>query len=461
MKRLFYRDKYKPLTDKEIKEYILTFCMQQLPRLKKLENYYKGQNESIKNRSFNDSSKPNNKIAVPYASYITDNFTSYFVGKPVTINSKREDMLKDFIEIFNYNDSQANDINLARDMSIYGYGVEIYWIDEDNQLRFTTINPKTVIPIFSNNLDEELLYCIRWYTEKNIVEKTITTHIEVYSKNKVDYYKCEGPLEGASVQFVGSSDHYFGDVPFSIYKNNDLCEGDFEKVIPLIDAYDLAISDTANSIAYFNDSYLLFTNVEDLDESKIQDMKSNRIIAINSMDGLEADCKWLTKQANDIEMENYKKRLVEEIHKQSRVINLNEDAMKSHVSAEAIRMSLLQTEQIVAIKEAKFKKGIQRRVELFTNIFNIKGKNYDYRDLSFVFNRNLPQSYANWADIVAKLRGIVSTETLLEQLPFIADVSQELERLKKEYELQPIEPEEHSHTEFDIDTQFVGSDYIE
>ena len=53
------------------------------------------------------------------------------------------------------------------------------------------------------------------------------------------------------------------------------------------------------------------------------------------MDGLEADCKWLTKQANDIEMEGYKKRLVEEIHKQSKIINLNEDAVKSCV-AEAI-----------------------------------------------------------------------------------------------------------------------------
>lgn len=453
---MFYRSKNKLLTEQEIKQYILTFRSNQLPRLEKLERYYKGQNDKIMNRAFSDSSKPNNKIASPYASYITDNFTSYFVGKPVTINSKREDMLKDFTDTFNYNDSHANDINLARDMSIYGYGVEIYWIDEDNQLRFTAVSPKTAIPIFSNTIDEELLYCIRWYVEENILQQTSITHIEVYSKDKVDYYVCNGALDGASIQFDGSDRNYFGDVPFSIYKNNDLCEGDFEKVIPLIDAYDLAISDTANSIAYFNDSYLLFRNVEDLDEEKIQDMKSNRIIAINSMDGLEADCKWLTKQANDIEMENYKKRLVEEIHKQSRIINLNEDAMKSHVSAEAIRMSLLQTEQVVAIKESKFKKGIQRRVELFTNIFNIKGKRYDYRDLSFVFNRNIPQSYINWADIVAKLRGIVSTETLLEQLPFVADVSQELERLKRENELDSIEPENHTHI-----STLLGSDSIE
>ena len=34
------------------------------------------------------------------------------------------------------------------------------------------------------------------------------------------------------------------------------------------------------------------------------------------------------------------------------------------------------------MKERKFKKGLQRRIELITNILNIKGGHYDYKDMA-------------------------------------------------------------------------------
>ncbi|MBR4889762.1 MAG: phage portal protein [Clostridia bacterium] len=40
-----------------------------------------------------DTSKPNNKIANSYASYITDTLVGYFLGKPVVYSSANENAL--------------------------------------------------------------------------------------------------------------------------------------------------------------------------------------------------------------------------------------------------------------------------------------------------------------------------------------------------------------------------------
>jgi SPP1 family phage portal protein len=88
-------------------------------------------------------------------------------------------------------------------------------------------------------------------------------------------------------------------------------------------------------------------------------------------------------------------------------------------------------EQIIAIKERKFKKSLQRRLELMTNVFNLKGKNWDWRDVNITFSRNMPQNLIEIAQIVSQLKGIVSDETLLAQIPFVEDVVAELERLEQ------------------------------
>ena len=87
-------------------------------------------------------------------------------------------------------------------------------------------------------------------------------------------------------------------------------------------------------------------------------------------------------------------------------------------------------EQSTSKKESFFRFGLQRRIEIITNILNLKGSNYDYRRVNITFTRNLPTDEVIIADMISKLTGIVSNETLLEQIPFVTDIEQEKERLK-------------------------------
>jgi SPP1 family phage portal protein len=83
-------------------------------------------------------------------------------------------------------------------------------------------------------------------------------------------------------------------------------------------------------------------------------------------------------------------------------------------------------------KERYFKKGIQKRIELIMSYMSMLGSNYNYRDIDITFSRSLPTSDTEAVDSVVALQGIVSKETLLGQLSFVEDPSEEIARLEKE-----------------------------
>lgn len=89
---MFSLNTIEELTDKVIRRIIENHRSSVLPRLQNLENYYNA-NNVIKNRYMKDKSKPNNKIANAYASYITDTLVGYFIGEPISYTSNDDTLL--------------------------------------------------------------------------------------------------------------------------------------------------------------------------------------------------------------------------------------------------------------------------------------------------------------------------------------------------------------------------------
>lgn len=417
------------LTLELVKKYIELFKSTELPRLKKLKRYYSAKNDKIVNREFEDESKPNNKIAHAYAAYITDTLAAYMVGKAVSYNADDELLNESIDNIMNYNDSSDNDLEIAENQSIYGLAFELMYIDEDSEIRFKALDTLECIPIYDGTVERNLKYFIRFTEYQDPITLVTTTTAYVYDDKGVSVYSGDS-IAGLAAKPIDVEDNIFGYIQINEYRNNNFNEGDFEKVISLIDAYDCMCSDTLNELDYFSDAYLLFTNCE-IDTDSIQDMKNNKLIQAQSGDnGQAATVQWLTKNANDAEIENTKKRTVDEIHKLSKVPNLDPSAFVSHTTASHVFYSLLATEDLVAKKEKKFKKGLQQRLEKIVHVLNIKNVNgsYDYRTIEITFNRNVPQDLAQIADPISKLRDLVSDETLLSLIPGITNPKGELEK---------------------------------
>ena len=419
-------DKETQLT-KEVIKWIIEKHSEEKARIAELRDYYNNKN-AIMNRQYKDTNKPQNKLSHPFASYITNMATGYFLGNPVSYNSDNQDLLERILDIFKYNDEADNNTTLAKYSSIAGYAVELLYIDENSNARFKALPADEVAIIYDNTLEENILYAIRYFEEDVPGEDSKTkTTINVYTSNAIQTYQ----LEDNEITFIDEVTHYFNDVPVSVYVNNDELYGDFERVKGLIDAYDKTQSDTANDFEYFTNALLVISGVLVEDEEGLN-FKDNRVINFAGTDG---KAEYLLKNINDSALENYKNRLVEDIHKFAQIPNLTDEKFAGNVSGESMKYKLMGLENIVSVKEAKFKKGLMRRIELLCNFLNIATNDLMlYTDIQPVFTRNKPKNEVELANMVKSLYGILSDETLISILPFIENSKEEIEKRDLEKE---------------------------
>ena len=397
---------------------------QEEQHLEMLYDYYKG-NTAITKRTMIDPSKPNNRIVNPYATYISDTFTGYFLGEPVTYNcGENEELLERITDLFNYNDEAAVNAELAKDASIFGVAYELLYTDENADIRFRKIDPIKAIPIYDNTLEEDLLYFIRYYDNVDIMTDRKTTYVEVYSRDSICYYK-----DDSGFMLLEERPHAFKAVPINVYQNNQEELGDYENVISLIDAYDAITSDSINEFNYFSDCYLALYGMSGTEAEDIAAMKEQRVMLLET----DARAEWLTKQINDTYVENLKNRLDTQIHKFSRCPAMTDDNFAANASGVAMKYKLMGIETATSKKERAFKKALQRRIELICNIFGVMGSDYDYMDIQPTFTRNIPANLVEVADVVSKVGHLLSEETQISLLPI--DVNPDQEKARKEAEL--------------------------
>ena len=420
---------------KHTKKDLNVFEVQKLIDLHKLDiSHYRNllcmyeANNAIRGRSKHDITAPNNKIAHSYANYIVTTSVGYFMGKNIGYafpDSYREV----FDDIYKFNDESAVNMQLATDCSIYGQAVEMLFMDENSQVRFAPVDITEIIVIRQPDVMGDIHTVIRHWDEEDIIEDKLVTYVEVFYEDRVERYSYSGSVYTQEPEI---EQHPFGDVPFIVYDNNNSKMGDFEPVIDLIDAYDKAQSDTANDFEAFTDCYLVVKGAT-LDEEMAQKLKELKVFNFPDAEG---DVSFVTKNLNDAATESYKDRLDNDIHKFSFVPNMSDESFASNASGVAMQYKLAGLNYKTSVKEALFKKGLLRRIELISNIINITSNEpIDIiKDIDIKFTRNTIDNLSETADLVNKLSNLVSKETALELLKDIIDPEQEKERVQQEKE---------------------------
>lgn len=387
-----------------------------------LEGYYVGDHK-ILHTSKKDSTAPDNKIVNNMAKYITDTAVGYFIGKPVVYSSQNDQFLAAMQDIFDYNDEQDENTEVAKTCSIDGNCFEMLYMDEDAQVRFVKVAPANCIMIYETGYSTPMA-AIRFIYSRDKDDHPIKK-VEFWTATDCWYFIS---FNGGPLDLVDIREHYWRDVPFIEFINNEERIGDFEGVVSIIDAYNRVQSNTANYFQYNDEAILKVLKMGDVSSQDIADMKEKGAIILE--DG--GDIQWLIKEVADTPLENYKKRLREDMHLFSSVPNLNDENFGGNLSGVAVSYKLWGLEQICAIKERKFKRALQRRIELVANMLNIQGGQYDYRDIDIQFRRNKPQNLLEIAQIITTLAGELSRETRLQMLPTIDNVQDELKKLEDE-----------------------------
>lgn len=417
-----YRTDKDELSIEDIQKFIKKHKAESI-RYIKLQKYYEGKHDILDYTS--RGGQPNNKIVNPYPKHITDMLVGYFVGQPISYTGKEEGgLLDDLQAIFDYSDEQEENLELAKICSIKGKAYELLYRDEDARIRFNEFGPDQMFVIYDMTISPSIKFAIRYYDVGEGNDKI--TYAEVYDKEVCTLYK--GKDSDLSLDQV--TPHTFKDVPVVEYVNNKEEQGDFEQVITLIDAYNKAQSNTLNDMDQFTDAYLILVNMAGTDSERIDELKRDRVMLLDD----DGDAKWLIKEINDAWVENYKDRVRRDIHKFSYTPDMQDESFGNNLSGVSIRYKILAMEQIRSNKERKFKKGLQRRIELICNSLSLE-KDIDlFTSINIKFANTLPQNIYELSQTIKNLSPYLSSETLLNQLPFVENAKEELEKKKAEDE---------------------------
>lgn len=417
---MFYINKNTELDAGLLNKMINRFHLNNLPYLEKMKNYYDGI-QAIMNKSYADDSKPCNRTVTNYCKNITDSYCGY-IASPGYISYDSDNDITDIMNILRYNDYQEEDSDFLLNALIYGTSAELMYVDEEGQTRFRLINPTTCFGVYDDSLSNDLLYFVRWY-KANDWDDSDLYFVDVYSENTIRHYTMSGSQ--GFLTFISEEPHYFNQCPANIFSLPDE-KSVFDCIVGLQDAANEILSDEIDDFSAFCDAYLALVGV-DADTEDIKSMKENRVLILPE----GATANWITKNANDTQVENILKRIHDSIYRIAACPDFSSESFVGGVSSGiAIRYRLTGMETRAARIVAEMKKALQRRIEIICGIASLKLGEEVFRDINIQFKRNIPEDSSSYINLVNSLQGIVSDKTLLSQIPFITDVNEELEAVQ-------------------------------
>lgn len=421
---MFYLNRNIELDAKLLQKMISRFRLNVEPRLTKYKNYYDGL-QAILQKQYNDPTKPCNKSVINYCKNIVDSYCGY-LATPGYISYRSENDIEEIMDILRYNDYQAEDADYLLDALTFGVACELMYLDTDSQVRFRLINPTQAFGVYDDSLTGDLMYFVRIYKASEW-DDSDTYNVDVYSDFDIKHYTMAG-MNG-ELNFIGEEKHYFSQCPANIFYLPDE-KSVFDCVMSLQDSANELVSAEIDDYSAFCDAYLTLIGV-DADADDIASMKENRVLVLP--DG--ANAQWLTKNANDAQVENILKRIHDSIYRIAQCPDFSSETFVGGVSSGiAIRYRLTGMETRASKIVANMEKALQRRIEIICGIASLKYGEEVFRDIEIEFKRNIPEDLTATINLVNSLKGSVSDATLLSQLPFITDVNAELEALNEQKE---------------------------
>ncbi len=399
-------------------------------KYEKLEVYYDGKHK-ILSRTLSTETLPNNKIVANHAEYITDMATGYVFGTPVSYSGDGSEELNNiFIEI----DEDSHNNELAIDLSIFGIGYELVYMNDEEvpYPELAVISPLHSFLVVDSTVKYKPMFGVTYFPKFDIDNNLKGYDVNVYTDKDITHYFFTD-LTSTSPSVDNPEEHYFKGVPLIEYKNNKKFKGDFEGVITLIDAYNLLQSDRINDKEQVVDALLAVIGAslgDDTDE-KVETAKLLKELKIIELDQ-GGDAKWLVKNLNETEIEVLKKSLKDDIHEFSKVPCLTDENFVGNASGVAMKYKLLGFEQLGKTKERYFKQGLRQRLRLMSNIENIRAKNIDSSQIDITMKRSLPVDDELLARIAQETEGFISWETRVKRFDEEIDIEEERKRLEEE-----------------------------
>lgn len=440
---LEHAPRYKPITLSEqteltfekVMELIAVHQQFYVPRYRFLDDCYEGKYR-IFAQPAKANGKPDNRLVVNFAKYITDTMTGFFIGIPV--KSNHEDALKNaYIQEMNTRNNQDDvDAELSKDCDKLGTAYELLYQNELGDIGTATVSPKNCFVVYDDSVLHKPLWGIRYDTDEyGVLRGSVSDDQDVY------WFR-EGEVSEDMIQIEGDAPagelsdpvpHAFGQVPIIQYKENEEYRSIFEDVLNLVDAYNKAISEKANDVDYYADAYMKILGPK-LDETSKSDLRDKRIL---NFEGDGEDLKnWVVEFMSKPESDQTQENLIDRLHglifQISMVADISDENFAGNSSGVALKYKLQSMSNLAMTKERKFKASLINKYKLICAYPTAELAPDDLYKINFTFTRNLPADLLDEAQTAQALNGITSQETMLSVLSIVDNPTEELNQKNEE-----------------------------
>lgn len=243
-----------------------------------LEKYMRGI-QPILDRVKHFNQEINNKVVVNLANQIVTFKTSEFAGEPIQYISRgnHEGVPQKVAELNSMmlsEGKQSKDVRLAHKMYCTGVGYRLAIHDQDGRndmldeapFEIYIPDPQNTFVVRANDVSKRVVMGVTYVFLDDVQSRVRYT---VYTANAT--YVIDGSAMRAE-QIVSEKVHNFGLVPLVEYPCNADYIGAFEVVLPLLDAYNLTMSNRLDGVEQFIQAVMVFEGVN-IDREKLTAMK--------------------------------------------------------------------------------------------------------------------------------------------------------------------------------------------
>ena len=360
----------------------------------------------------------NHRVNNDFFSEIVDFKTGYFAGNPIGYSysdtdesledtgdvgdteaeqeAARDEASKQLTDFVTRNNMYDVDMECTKYASICGYAVRLFYIDEEGNERVMVVLPYEGIILAKTRDITQPTFGVRYYKVKDIHDNDVYK-AEFYDSDFI-YYAEGGSVSALTI--TRKEPNLFGYCPLQGIPNNREMQGDAEKVLALIDAYDRAISDNSNEADAFANAYMVFENVE-ISAEEMQKAQETGAIQFFSA-GTDGKVYFLTKEINDGFTEHHLDRLEENIYRFSKTPNLSDESFGT-ASGISLKFKLTGLETKCGMFEAKMISAGTYMFKLLANVWAKKRVKVDPLQCVMSFKRNFPLDLLSEAQAVQSL----------------------------------------------------------
>ncbi|MGG4000741.1 phage portal protein [Anoxybacillus kestanbolensis] len=389
-----------------------------------LKDYLDGKHKILQksNEKFGGKEYVPRKIVLNHALTLLNFQTSFLLQNPITITGK-ERIVKEYQKVNKQGKYDRLNYRILDKMLKHGQVFEYVYL-EKNTIKSKLIDASEGYPIY--NHDNEMIAFIQAYMVDGI------DYYVVYSEDTVETYD----NKGGELRLTGRYANLSG-LPIVYKTTNEVNENEgkseLEKWISILDNLEDLISKATDAYYKYITGVPVITGQQLKGEGLPVDIVGAGIV-LDDMGKFEFVSNKFDSNAFDTLYETLLNALYTVAHLPAIAVGRTDI---SNVSTEAVKMLYQLAMMKAGQNEQYMREGIEQRFEKIRKLLEYKGVTFtddEFDSLGLVFSYQLPSNDKEVIENMKMLREMksVSLETILENVPYISDVQNEIMRLQKE-----------------------------